>query len=291
MSILEVVVVRWQQPTTVVGRGLGGELRQLRKERGLTAVSVAKRLDWQPSRLSRMETGQQGIAVEDVAALLVVYEVTGAERKRLLGMAERAKDTGWWETYGAALTPWSRTLIRLEAEATAIVNWQPVLVPGLLQTADYVRAVMRGCGVPEADAQGRVAARLGRQAILTRDNPPTLDVLLDEIVLRRALGGSRVMARQLRYLIEAAERPNVTLRVVPFAVGAHTGLDGPIMLLTFDRNRPVVHLEHKLSGLFLDDPEQVAFYRREADRLAEVALSPARSIDLVARVATEHERE
>lgn len=281
---------RREQPTTVVGRGLGGELRQLRKDRGLTAVSVAKRLDWQASRLSRMETGQQGIAVEDVAALLVVYEVTGAERKRLLGMAERAKDTGWWEVIGG-LPAESRTLIRLEAEATAIVDWEPVLIPGLLQTADYVRAVMRGCGVPEADAQGRVAARLGRQAILTRDDPPTLDVLLDEVVLRRVLGGPRVMARQLRHLIEAAERPNVTLRVVPFALGAHTGLDGPIVLLTFDRNRPVVHLEHKLSGLFLDDPEQVMFYRREADRLAEVALSPARSIDLVARVATEHERE
>jgi hypothetical protein len=237
-----------------------------------------------------METGQQGIAVEDVAALLVVYEVTGAERKRLLGMAERAKDTGWWEVIGG-LPAESRTLIRLEAETTSIVNWQPVLIPGLLQTADYVRAVMRGCGVPEAEAQGRVAARLGRQAILTRDDPPTLDVLLDEVVLRRALGGPRVMARQLRHLVEAAERPNVTLRVVPFDLGAHTGLDGPIVLLTFDRNRPVVHLEHKLSGLFLDDPEQVMFYRREADRLAEVALSPARSIDLVARVATEHERE
>jgi hypothetical protein len=237
-----------------------------------------------------METGQQGIKVEDVSALLVVYGVTGPERKRLIGMAERVKDTGWWEVIGG-LPAESRTLIRLEAEATSIVNWQPLLVPGLLQTPDYVRALMRGGGVPEADAQGRVAARLGRQAILTRDEPPELEVLLDEMVLRRVLGGHRVMARQLRHLIEAAERPNVTLRVVPFGVGAHTGLDGPIVLLAFARNRPVVHLEHKLSGLFLDEPKQVGFFRREADRLAEVALSPAESVDLVARVATEHERE
>nr|MDT0661344.1 helix-turn-helix transcriptional regulator [Micromonospora sp. DSM 115978] len=278
------------QSSTVVGRGLGGELRQIRKDRGLTAVAVANQLDWQPSRLSRMETGQQGIQVEDVAALLVVYGVTGQERKRLLGMAERVKDTGWWEMIGG-LPAESRTLIRLEAEATAILNWQPVLVPGLLQMPEYVRAVMRGCGVSDSDAQGRVAARLGRQAILTRNEPPTLDVVLDEIVLRRVLGGPRVMARQLRHLVEAAERPNVTLRVVPFGVGAHTGLDGPIVLLAFPRNRPVVHLEHKLSGLFLDEPNQVEFFRREADRLAEVALSPAESVDLVARVATEHERE
>ena len=279
-----------QQPTTVVGRGLGGELRQLRRERKLTAVAVANQLDWQPSRLSRMETGQQGIQVEDVAALLVVYGVTGEERRRLLGMVERARDTGWWEVLGK-LPAESRTLIRLEAEATSIVNWQPLLVPGLLQTPDYSRAVMKGCGVPEADAQARVAARLGRQAILTRADPPELTVLLDEMVLRRVLGGPRVMARQLRHLIEAAEPPTVTLRVVPFAAGAHTGLDGPIVLLGFARNRPVLHLEHKMSGLFVDEPDQVAMFRREADRLAEAALSLAESVEFVAGIATEHERK
>ncbi|MEQ4303737.1 helix-turn-helix transcriptional regulator [Plantactinospora sp. B6F1] len=278
-----------QQPATVVGRGLGGELRQLRQDRRLTAASVTKQLGWQPSRLSRMETGQQGIHLEDVAALLVVYGVTGEERKRLLGLVERAKDTGWWEVLGN-LPAESRTLIRLEAEATAIVNWQPLLVPGLLQTADYARAVMNGCGVGEADAQTRVAARLGRQAILTRAEPPKLNVLLDEMVLRRVLGSPRVMVRQLRHLVEAAERPNVTLRVVPFELGAHTGLDGPIVLLDFARNRSVVHLEHKMSGLFLDEPERVALFRQETDRLAEVALSAAESVEFVARVATECER-
>jgi hypothetical protein len=164
-------------------------------------------------------------------------------------------------------------------------------VPGLLQTPEYTKAVMKACGVTDADAQPRVAARLGRQAILARDEPPALHVIVDEGVLRRVLGSRRVMARQLRALLDTAERPNVTLRVVPLGVGGYTGLDGSFALLDFPRNRSVVHLEHKISGLFLEEPEQVAFFRREADRLTGVALSAAESADLVARVATEHERE
>ena len=116
-------------------------------------------------------------------------------------------------------------------------------------------------------------------------------MLLDEMVLRRPLGGPRVMARQLRHLVEAADRPAVTLRVVPMAVGGHTGLDGSFALFDFPRNRSVVFLDHKLTGLFLEEAPQVAHFRREADRLAEVALSPVDSVELVARYATEHERE
>ncbi|PTA48052.1 helix-turn-helix transcriptional regulator [Micromonospora sp. RP3T] len=275
---------------TVVGRGLGGELRELRRARGLALRRVAARLEWQASKLSRMETGVQGIQAADVASLLVIYGVTGEERRRLLAMAERSAETGWWEAIGG-LSDESRTLIRLEAEAAGIVNWEPLLVPGLLQTPDYAQAVMVGCGVPSDEAQGRVAARLGRQAILSRPAPPALHVLLDEAVLRRALGGPRVMARQLRHLLEAAERPTVTLRVVPLAVGAHTGLDGSFALLDFPRNRSVVCLDHKLTGLFLEEAAQVAHFRREADRLTAAALSPVDSMALVARYVAEHERE
>ncbi|MFC8847896.1 MULTISPECIES: DUF5753 domain-containing protein [unclassified Micromonospora] len=160
----------------------------------------------------------------------------------------------------------------------------------VLQTPDYAQAVMVGCGVPPGDAQGRVAARLGRQAILSRPTPPALHALLDEAVLRRALGGPQVMARQLRHLVEAAERPTVTLRVVPLTAGAHTGLDGSFALFDFPRNRSVVYLDHKLTGLFLEEPEQVAVFRRAAEALAAIALSPADSKDIVARIAAEHER-
>ncbi|GAB2919032.1 helix-turn-helix transcriptional regulator [Micromonospora polyrhachis] len=276
---------------TVVGRGLGGELRQLRKARSLTALVVCKQLGWQPSRLSRMETGQQGIRPEDVASLLVVYGVIGAERKRLLAMTERAHERGWWERLGPGLTPWSKTFFQLEEQTSRLTSWEPMLVPGLLQTEDYTRAVMRAIGIPEAEARVRVTARQSRQVILKRPQPPQLHAIVDEIALRRVLGDRRVMARQLRRLVELAESPHVRLQVLPFGVGGHPGLDGPFLILDFEREPSVVHQEPKMSSVFLEEPDQVAIFRRTADRLARMALSPARSVEFIARVAIEHERE
>nr|MDT0661675.1 helix-turn-helix transcriptional regulator [Micromonospora sp. DSM 115978] len=280
-----------QSTPTVVARGLGGELRQLRKAKRMSAISVANQLGWQPSRLSRMETGQQGITPEDVASLLVVYGVIGDERKRLLGMAGRSRDRGWWETYGSSLTPWSRTFIKLESEAVRIVNWQPLLVPGLLQTPEYAHAVMRACDVAEGSARTRVAARLGRQALLARADPPELHAIVDEVALLRPLGGPRVMARQLRHLVRAAESPTLTISVLPAGVGGHTGLDGPFVILDFARAPAVVHLEHKMSSVFLEAEDQVVEFRHAADRLAKMALTPARSVEFIARIAADHERE
>lgn len=276
--------------STVISRGLGGELRVLREARNLSVRAVGEMLGWQGSKISRMETGKQGIRVEDVASLLVVYGVTGNERRRLLAMAERPGEPGWWEIM-AGLSRESRILIRLESEATEIVEFVPLVVPGLLQTSEYTRALMKSGGLLDADAEARVAARLGRQAILSREKPPELRVIMDEMVLRRVLGSPQIMMRQLRHLLEVADRPNITLRVLPFALGGHTGLDGPFMILSFPRNRPVVHLEQKITALFLEEEDQVAVYRREVDRLNEVGLSPAKSVDLVAQVATEHSRE
>ncbi len=235
--------------TTVRIRGVGTELRELRKVSRLTLRDVAEQLGWQASKVSRVETGKQGLTVEDMASLLVVYGVTGEERRRLLGLAERSKEPGWWEV-GGGLSKESRTLIQLESDATRIVNFEPLLVPGLLQTADYTRALMKAGGLTDADAEARLAARLGRQAILSRDAPPELLVIVDETVLRRAVGSPRVMARQLRHLIEAAERPTITVQVLPFDVGAHTGLDGSFIVLDFAEHKPVVHHEHKITASF-----------------------------------------
>lgn len=283
-------MARDDQPT-IASRGLAGELRQLRRAKKLSVRAVAAQLGWQGSKLSRMETGKQGLRVADVASLLVIYGVTGADRKRLLNMAEHSAEPGWWETYSAGLTKWSRTFLQLETDATAIFNFEPLLVPGLLQTPDYARAVMKACGVPDADAQLRVAARLGRQAILTRDEPPALHVIVDEGALRRVLGSPWVMASQVRHLIEAASRPNVAIQVVPLDVGGYTGLDGPFMILDFARHKPVVHLEHSMASLFLEDHEEIDFFRRQADRLREVAMDPVESVQVLRRIAKEHARE
>lgn len=276
--------------TTVGRRGLGGELRALRGSKRLSCKKVADQLGWQASKISRMETGKQGIRVEDVASLLVVYGITGEKRARLLAMAERANEPGWWETSGG-LPDESRTMIQLEAETTRILDFEPLLVPGLLQTPDYTRAVMKIGGVPDPDVEVRVAARMGRQAILSRDDPPRLHAIVDEMVLRRAMGSPRTMARQLRHLAAATAEPNVKLQVLPLALGGHPGLGGSFVLMDFAHAKPIVHLEHKISGLFLEEPPQIAFFRHQADRLAEMALSPAETVDFIARLAHEYERE
>lgn len=275
---------------TVIGRGLAGELRELRKSKKLTLRKVAETLDWEPSKLSRMETGKQGIKVADVASLLVVYGVTGAERTRLLKLAERSEDRGWWEVL-TGLSDESKTLIRMETAATHILEFEPLLVPGLLQIPDYTRAVMQACGVPDEEVEGRLSARMGRQSILSRAEPPDLRMLVDEMALRRTVGSPGIMAKQLRHLGEALNHPSVTLRVLPFAVGAHTGLDGSFTIFDFERAKTVVYLDHKLSGGFLEEPEQISLFRREADRLEAMTLSPAESADLVAGIAREHEGE
>ncbi|MEU5989180.1 helix-turn-helix transcriptional regulator [Spirillospora sp. NPDC047418] len=275
---------------TVAVRGLGSELRALRINKQQSCRKVADQLGWQASKISRIETGKQGIKAEDLASLLVVYGVTGTERTRLLTMAERASKPGWWETSGG-LSKESRVLIQLEADASEITAFQALVVPGLLQIPEYTRAVMKSCDVPESEVEVRVVARMGRQAILNKDEPPNLYTIVDEMALHRVLGSPRTMARQLRRLIEAAEEPNVTLQVLPFALGGHPGLDGSFIVMDFAHAKPVVHLEHKISGLFLEEPAQVAFFRHQADRLMEVALSPAESVDLVARLAREHAGE
>ncbi|MBM7772473.1 transcriptional regulator with XRE-family HTH domain [Actinokineospora baliensis] len=278
-----------KQPT-IMARGLGGELRLLRKGRKLSCQAVAAQLGWQASKLSRMETGKQGIRPADVASLLVVYGVTGRDRDRLIKLAERSDDTGYWENQ-SALSAESKTLMRIEREATDIVIFEPLVIPGLVQTGDYVRAMMRVCNVADQDIDSRVAARLARQAILTKDEPPNLKLIVDEFVLHRVLASPKSMARQLRHILEVVEQGATTLQVLPLSLRGHSGLDGSYTLLDFTSNKPVVYLDHKVSGLFLEEDAHIEFFRAETDSLGELALSPAKSAELVATIAREHDRE
>ncbi|MBP2471401.1 transcriptional regulator with XRE-family HTH domain [Crossiella equi] len=268
-------------------RSLGGELRTLRKERGLTCVQVAEELGWQASKISRMETGKQGVTSADAASMLAVYRVVGDERQRLLGLAERPGELPWWELSGP-MSEEVKTLIRLENEAIRIDSCQPLVIPGLLQTPDYTRALLKAAG--SAEVENRVAVRMGRQAVLSRDTPPEYHAIMDEMALRRVMGSNRVMARQMRQLLDTADRPSVTLQVLPFSLGGHAGLDGPFTLLDFATQGPVAFLDHKISGMFLDKPEEMAYLQHEVDKMIEVALSPARSVDFIADLARAYEQ-
>jgi len=182
-------------------------------------------------------------------------------------------------------------LVGFESQATRLTDMSLVLIPGLLQTPEYTRAVMHAGGEPPMEAETRVAMRLGRQAVLSRPDPPAFLAIMDESVLRRLVGGRAVMAEQLQHVIKLAERPNVSIQVIPYQQGSHTGLDGSFVVLEFAKAKTIVHLEHKRSGLFLDEPEIVAPFVSAVDTLRGMALDPRRSAEFIASVAAEYDRE
>ncbi|CAM3848846.1 helix-turn-helix transcriptional regulator [Kibdelosporangium persicum] len=271
-------------------RGLAAELKALRTEAGLNTRDAAARAGLSASTLNRIELGNRGIQVVDMVALLVVYGVTGVERERLLTMAREASQPGWWETSGARLPKELPALITFESEAARIVEVSLLRIPGLLQVPSYIREILTSAGVTGSHREAMVSARLGRQAILTRPTPPRYLAIIDEAALCRPVGGGRVMAEQLRHVIDQVSLPNVDVRVIPFDRGSHTGLDGTYVTLDFTRARSIVYLEHKRSSLFVDEPEDVAPFHEATDILMETALDSSESVKFLARMAAEYDR-
>ena len=275
---------------TVVQSGLADEMRDIRDGCGLSLDVVCAKLRWQQSKLSRMENGQQCISDVDLGALLAIYEVHGEERRRLQHMAERQNDPGRWEvTPPDAAGP--RTLARLEVKASAIVNAEPLLVPGLVQTRDYATTMVKSGNVRPEMIERRIEARLARQSSLTRSNPPKVDLILDETVLRRVVGSHKIMAGQLRALLEVAELPNVRLWVLPFEREGTIVFDSSFHLMDFSHGNSVVLLENIGSCVFREEPDEIDFLRRRAARLVQLALNPADSVGRIATLAKEHERK
>jgi transcriptional regulator with XRE-family HTH domain len=279
-----------KRPATVRARGLGAELRELRNKACLSTRAVAQQLGWSASTLNRIENGGRNITTEDVSALLALYKVTGKERDRLLEFAREADHPGWWETATSKLPIQLAALIGFEAEATRITHVNLVLVPGLLQTPEYIRALMDGFRIPQPRRETFIATRLGRQAILSKPNLMKYLAIIDEAVLRRPIGGPQVMAAQLRHIIAVSQRPNITVRVIPFEHGAHIGLDGSYVLLEFAKAQPLIHLEHKRSGIFVDEPEDVNAFIETTKILQEMALDCSQSVEFIASIAHEYER-
>jgi transcriptional regulator with XRE-family HTH domain len=271
-------------------RGLAAELKDLRDKAGLNTRDAAQRVGLSPATLNRMELGNRDITPEDMASLLVVYGVTGVERERLLAMAREAGLPGWWEKPGTRSHKETPALINFESEATRIVHVTMLRIPGLLQIPDYMRAVMASRGASASATEAMVSTRLGRQAVLTRPRPPEYLAIIDEAALHRPIGGSSVMAEQLRQVITTSGRPNVEVRVIPFDRGAHTGLDGTYVTLEFAKAGPLVLLEHKQSSLFLDAPEDIRPFQEATDTLLETALTPPESVKFLEQFAAHYDQ-
>jgi transcriptional regulator with XRE-family HTH domain len=269
---------------TVRRRELGAFLRALRTEQGFTLEQVAEHLLCTPSKVSRMETGRRGITSRDVRDLCDLYGITDQEeRHRLMIIAEQGRQHAWWATYNLDHS----RFVGLEAEATAISDFQSSVVPGLLQTSDYARAGHEGA-LPRLnpdEIELQIKAKLTRQQRLTEAEPAVFSAILDEAVLHRVTGGPRVMRAQLKHLIDVASLPNVVIRIVPFSVGAHPGLESNFVILTLPASMPDEVFVEGLSGKFyLDRPDDLNRYRRVFSRLQQLALSPQESLRFIAGI-------
>jgi transcriptional regulator with XRE-family HTH domain len=274
---------------TLLRRQLGAELRRLRSRTGRTVVDVATELGWSESKLSRIETASTGIRNPDLNRLLAVYRVDDKDRTRLATLSGQARQRGWWEAYGSVLPDAYEAYIGFEAEAKSISNYEAQVVPGLLQTDEYANTVMQADAVfvdPDAIRQ-RVQVRMARQAVLTREPPPILRAVLDEAVLRRPIGGPEVHRRQLLRLVEAGERPMITIQILPFSAGAHRALAGSFVVLEFasESEQPLVYSEGLTGGVFRSRADEYRSYVKSFDALSAAALTPAKSIQLIADVA------
>lgn len=225
-----------RRSSSIERRRLGIELRRLRTAARLTLEEVARHFSWSVSKASRMERGLVPIVSRDIRDLAAFYGVTDTgQLEGLLTMTSGHRAQDWWHTYCDLLPPQFSVYLGFEYDASSIHTCEPLLIPGLLQTADYARALIRS-GWPsrsDEDVERYVGARLRRQEILNRDDPPELSVILDEAAVRRRVGGPDVMRAQLNHLLTSETKPNITIQVVPYDAGAYMSMDGGFILLRF----------------------------------------------------------
>jgi transcriptional regulator with XRE-family HTH domain len=273
---------------TLRKRQLGMELRRLRETAGITIDQVAERLECSGSKISRIETGQTGVTPRDVRDMLGVYNVDSEYAEVLLQIAREARQKGWWQLFGDVLTG---AYVGLEAAADHIHSYEGQVVPGLLQTEEYAQAMILVArpDISATEVEKRVRVRMSRQSLLTQDEPLDLWVVLDEAVLRRPVGGPDVMKRQLSHLATAGERPNVTLQVLPFAAGAHAGMDGAFTMLLYDESadQNLVFASNAAGGLFLEKEDELERYEFIFDYLRAKALRPDESLSMILKSAKE----
>jgi transcriptional regulator with XRE-family HTH domain len=277
------------QNPTLRGRRLAVELMQRREASGLSREEVARQLEWSTSTIFRIETGRSRPQPGNVRVLLDLYGVTGAERDGLIQLAREARQPGWWHSFRDVLPNPYEVYIGLEAGAAAIRNFEPIVVPGLLQTEDYARATFRN-GPRELDrdeVERRVEVRMARQKILGRNDRPRLWAVIDEAVIRRVVAGPDVMHGQLQHLIDCAQQGKTTLQVVPYRAGAHAGTTGPFVILEFlePTDPAVVYVETLAGDIYLAERADVNRYILAFDRLLAAALHPDDSVQLIEQTA------
>jgi transcriptional regulator with XRE-family HTH domain len=248
---------------SVRARQLAAELRRLREAATLTADEAAGRLDWSPSKMSRLETGQSAVSAGDLRRLLDLYQVSGSYRERLVELGRTADQRGWWDAYSDMLRHSYSALLGLEAVAESERHFAPIVVPGLLQANRYAEELIRSSLViPSPGEVARLAqARATRQRVLSKEQPLELSTVLDESVLQRQIAGPEAMREQLLHLMEMARRPNIDIQVLPLSAGAHLAVAGVFTILRFqEAQSDVVFIENMTSDLFVEQDAEVYRY-------------------------------
>ncbi|QES41001.1 MULTISPECIES: helix-turn-helix transcriptional regulator [Streptomyces] len=261
---------------------LGRRLQDLREGAGLKREEAAKILRVAPATVRRMETAEVALKIPYLQLLLKSYGVADDEADAFVMLAEEANKPGWWQRFHDILPNWFSMYVSLEGAASLIRSYEPHFVPGLLQTEEYARAVMRSGAIGQtrpADIERYVALRMERQALLTREDAPRLWVVMDETALRRPVGDADLMRDQVDRLLEAAELPHVTLQVATFAAGPHPGTFGPFVLFRFAMAElpDMVYSEYLTGAVYLDARTEVATHLEVMDRMAAQAATAQRT--------------
>lgn len=279
-------------PTTK-RRRLGAALRELRQAAGLTHDDVAAALLCSVGKISHLETARYNIALRDVRDLLNLYGVAGEQFDDLMELCRASRERGWWYSYKDALRKYFGQAVGLEPDADAIRTYEPLLMPGLLQTEEYARAVVRDGGpreLTDEEVELRVKARMLRQERLTDEEPPLeLWAVIEEALLHRPVGGPEVLRAQLTRLAELARWPHITVQVLPTAVGVHPGACGSFLVMEFpDEEDPdVVYIDAVAGELYLDKPEEVRLCKLVFTKLCSLALPPTESRQAILAAAKE----
>jgi transcriptional regulator with XRE-family HTH domain len=273
---------------------VGAQLRRLRNAKSISREQAADAIRASEWKIHRLENGQVSFKERDVVDLLRLYGISDpGEVAGFVILAREANQPGWWHQYNDLLPQWFKTYVDLESAAVLIRSYEAQFVPGLLQTEEYMRAVIHGAHLEESSegVERRIALRLARQVLLTRKRAPRLWAVVDEGALRRPVGGPEVLRAQLERLIETAELPNVTLQVLPFAAGAHPAMIGAFSILRFPEPElpDVVYLEHLTNALYLDKRDEVEEYLHVIETIALRAARPDRTVEILARILKENE--
>jgi transcriptional regulator with XRE-family HTH domain len=272
---------------------LGNQLHRLRTEAGVSSDQAAHAIRASRSKISRLENGRVGFKDRDVDDLLALYSVTDPHlRTKMKALQRQANEPGWWTSFADVTADWFEEYLGLETAAAVIRTFEMQFVHGLFQTREYARAVtlLGHSAAPAPEIERRVELRLSRQQLLSQPRPPLVWSILDQGAIQRPVGGRAVMRRQLAHLLEvASDLRTVTIQVVPFDSGGHAGAGGSFAMLRFPGEEvpDIIYIEQLTSALYLDKRDDVDHYLEILDSLSTEALSPAATLDFIAKTAKE----